>query len=96
MEVCVEIHSQFWNGYQAFAIEDVFVKKFEPLQTTDDVAMAYVTGGKLAGSRDAEIVIRLRKDAAKRIADVIATALVAEMSKNDTINGYRVVDEGGK
>lgn len=68
-------------------IPDMFREAFEPANVTDDPLFC-IAGEGIAEERYANIVMKVREDAAKVLTKEIAEQLVAYMSQADTFNGY--------
>lgn len=81
-------NSPHWEGGAWIEVPDALVECFEPLKTCDDRVLAKVTGEVLLSSCAARRVLKLRKEAAKEIAEELSRALLFEMGKLDTSNGY--------
>lgn len=71
-------------------LPELIKKCFEPLRTCNDPSLAYITGEML--DNEARVVMKTRKDAAKLLAEELATMLVAAMEESDTHNGYNKRD----
>jgi len=74
-------------GY-GITIAEPFVQAFEPIKTTDEPMLAFAFGEAMPDSAVVVRKLKQRDDAVKLLADGIAKALLAEMSKHDTHNGY--------
>ena len=96
MILVLEITSRangYFNNYGAsIKIAEPLVQAFEPLKTCDDMYLASV-GEVMPESAEFKVVTKLRKEAAKEIAEALTRLLIQAMQKDDTHNGYKK-DEG--
>lgn len=93
LTVRVDVSNQFGHWAAASEIDDLMAMAFEPLKRCDDALMAMVTGAVFSEAA-AQKVVKLREDAADRIAKQLARMIVESMGANDTLNGYPVrIDE---
>jgi hypothetical protein len=90
MKIEVLAHSQ--RGYASAAvcieIPEMFEQEFDRVDVCEDRFVAAACGG--ISNESMEIVTRLRKDAAKDLSEHIAKLLIQHMTKDDTVNGYKV------
>ena len=77
---------------RAIDVSDFYVQAWQPLARSDDPFLGALLGE--ACEAEAQVIYRLRQDAAADLARVIASALLREMAKIDTINGYKVERDG--
>lgn len=76
----------------ALKVPDILVKYFAPVGFTDDIDFTRMNNEIMQDSEMAEIVIQRRKEAANALAKELSDYLYNQMCKNDTLNGYRIVD----
>ncbi len=92
MELQITVHArgEHWNGGACINVAEPLQYAFEPIKTTDEPMLAFATGETMQGSQEVQRKLKLRKDAAKELAEALAEHLLSEMSKRDTHNGYGV------
>lgn len=88
MKLRVDCNGMFFDGGAIVEVPEFIHQCFEPARSCDDAAMCFINGGLPAESQELKKVIKVRENAAKDLADHLASMIVAEMSKNDTHNGY--------
>jgi hypothetical protein len=88
--VSVSVETRFGAYAACLEIPPVMLECFEPLRVSDDPMVACLAGDVFKHGREASLVVKVREDAAKRIAEALAEHLVNAMSKNDTSNGYKL------
>lgn len=92
LKICATVNGEYGSYVACKNIPDYQIKCFKPLRISDDAMASYISGDCLAGSLEAEIVIKTREDTAEQIAKELAKMIVHYMKKNDTYNGYRKGD----
>lgn len=92
VHLMVKVNGQYSSGGACIEVPDIQLECFEPLRTCDDVLLCMATQEIPAESACARKVIKTRDDAAKKLADELASIIVHEMKKNDTHNGYPVAE----
>ena len=97
MKLTVSIEGQHWSGVKEMVVPELYRETFALLKTCDDPTIAFVTGEKIVGSSAVQRILKTREDAADILAKELATAIIHEMQKSDTHNGYpkesREIDE---
>lgn len=86
INLTVSINEQFYTGGAGMEVPDILEQAFEPLKVTDDRLLATVLNEKTMD--EARIVLRFRENAAKELAEAMASLILDEMRKNDTLDGY--------
>lgn len=83
----VDITGMHYSGGAAtVTCEELVVRCFEPLKTSDDPFIGALAGD--VSTAQARVVRKTRADAAKILADRLTKIILEEMQKNDTHNGY--------
>ena len=92
MKLIVEVRTQgeFTSTHICMEIPDSLQLAFEPRKFCDDPSLAYALSEVEFGSPAAQKVLKLRKDAAEKLAVYLARLLVRSMQSKDTLNGYPV------
>ena len=89
----VNVEGQYCKGGAMIEVPELMYKAFEPLKTSDDVLFAIALGEVMTASTTANVVMKIRKDAAKYLSEALTRQLLAEMMKHDTHNGYKIEGE---
>ena len=92
MRLTLTASEEFFSESVGIEIDNVFRKEWEPLRTTDIFelgAFPRITGEVMADSEEAQIVVKMRKDAAREIANALTEMIIDLMSTRDTFNGYK-------
>lgn len=91
MELTVSVSAKHEYGTYAICmtLPRAFVEVFEPIHTDDDPIICFATRNPQPTAAVVERKKKLREDIAKEMASEIAGALVKQMEKYDTHNGYR-------
>ena len=84
-----KIAGPFDNFFAACEVPALMYEAFEPMKSTDEPLLAFALGEHLAGSKTMHGVIKIREDAARILAEELATMLVAAMASRDLKNGYK-------
>jgi hypothetical protein len=89
LEVVVKYKGDYFGSTaQAMEVPDVYYQAFQPLAKSDDPFLGAILGE--ATELEARVVYKLRRDAAEDLARTLTEALLREMAKADTINGYPI------
>ena len=75
-----------------FKISSAYEVAFKPLSRSDDPMIAGIMGD--ATIEQVETFLKLREGVAEEISEAITKALMKEMKKHDTLNGYTVIQDG--
>lgn len=86
LRISVNADGRYFNGGTEIEISDPMSKCFEPMKSGDAGIFSVIAGD--LSTEKVEVVMKTREDAAEYIAGILAEALVNEMKKNDTHNGY--------
>jgi hypothetical protein len=74
----------------AMQVEDPFIQAFDPLRVSDDPFIASIVGDEVQAAPAVRTVMKLRKDAAEKIAAILTERILESMATSDTINGYPI------
>lgn len=88
LRISADAEGMYWRGGVSIEVAEPIVRAFEPIRTCDDAMTCLATGDVMASSEVVQTKLKLRKESAKEIADILTRHLIEEMSKNDTHNGY--------
>lgn len=88
LQLRVDIVGSYWSGGAIIEIPELLRQTFEPLITCDEPMISYIGGGILEDSAETRTVLKVRKDAAKILAEELTKQILLEMGKLDTHNGY--------
>ena len=89
MKLSVRIDARFTESYVAsIELGEIYKRCFAPLKTTDTPEMTYVANETLVGSREYQVILKRREDAAGYLAKHLTKMLLDAMEVNDTYNGY--------
>ena len=91
IKITVNCNGEFWSGGACFKVPEPFIKTFNPIDICDEPDMASILGGISKGG--AEIVLIRRKGVAHKISNLLAEEIFNVMCKNDTLNGYKIIDQ---
>jgi len=89
LRIIATIDSFHFIGEAVMIVPDSLVEVWEPLKTSDDLCMCLCTGDLPVDSFKVMKKLKLRKEAAKEISEALTTALIEQMAKHDTHNGYK-------
>jgi hypothetical protein len=90
MKVEVLVYSQRGHGRAGVCIEvpEMFEQAFDRFDICEDRFVAAACGG--TSNAKMKVVTKLREGAAKEMSAYIAELLIQHMTKDDTVNGYKV------
>lgn len=84
----VDVEGYYWKGGAVVEVPDFLNQAFEPLKVCDDRLVPVITGDIVAETEDVRVVLKMRDDAADKLAKTLSVLIIKEMSKNDTSNDY--------
>ena len=89
IEVLVRYKGNYSETFgRVLEIPDLYIQAFQPVRKADDPLLASIFGE--SSEDEAQVVYKLRSDAAEDLARIISEALLLDMNKKDTINGYPI------
>lgn len=92
MNITVTISGEFYHSSASIEISDVLYRTIATPVKTGDVPELILAGEEMS-TESAEAVLRIRRNAARNIANAVTRKLMDELGKNDTHNGYKLEEE---